>query len=69
MRLGPMLAGIAAGAGGMRLATSPGGLDSVATIAVGSGANIPFVLALQALCIFVVILSAPWLVKFIARYA
>ena len=31
------------------LATSPGGLDSVAIIAVGSGANTPFVLAVQTL--------------------
>lgn len=51
------------------LATSPGGLDSIAIIALGSGANIPFVLAIQALRIFVVILTGPPLAKFIARYA
>jgi membrane AbrB-like protein len=51
------------------LATSPGGLDSIAIIAVGSGANIPFVLAIQALRIFVVILTGPPLAKLISRYA
>jgi membrane AbrB-like protein len=51
------------------LATSPGGLDSIAIIALGSGANIPFVLAIQALRIFVVILTGPPLAKFISRYA
>ncbi len=51
------------------LATSPGGLDSVTIIAVGSGVNIPLVLAVQALRIFIVILSGPALAKLITRYA
>ncbi|AWK89598.1 AbrB family transcriptional regulator [Azospirillum thermophilum] len=51
------------------LATSPGGLDSVAIIAVGSGANVSFVLALQTLRLFVVILTGPPVARLIARYA
>jgi len=41
------------------LATSPGGLDSVAIIAVGSGCDVPFVLALQTLRLFAVVLTGP----------
>jgi membrane AbrB-like protein len=51
------------------LATTPGGLDSVTVIALGSGANVPLVLAVQALRVFVVILSGPPLAKLIARVA
>jgi membrane AbrB-like protein len=51
------------------LATTPGGLDSVTVIAVGSGANAPLVLAVQALRIVVVIVSGPAVAKLIARIA
>jgi uncharacterized protein len=51
------------------LATTPGGLDSVTVIALGSGANVPLVLAVQALRVFVVILTGPPLAKLIARVA
>jgi uncharacterized protein len=51
------------------LATSPGGLDSVAIIAVGSGADVPFVLALQTLRLVLVILTGPVTAKFVARTA
>jgi hypothetical protein len=51
------------------LATTPGGLDSVTVIALGSGANVPLVLAVQALRVFVVILSGPAVAKLIARTA
>jgi hypothetical protein len=51
------------------LATSPGGLDSVAIIALGSDTNVPFVLALQTMRIFVVVLTGPQLAKLISRYA
>jgi len=51
------------------LATTPGGLDSVTVIAVGSGANAPLVLAVQALRILVVIVSGPAVAKLIARTA
>lgn len=51
------------------LATSPGGIDSVAIIAVSSHADIPFVLAIQTLRVFLVILTGPQLAKLISRYA
>ena len=51
------------------LATTPGGIDSVTAIALGSGANVPLVLAIQALRLFVVLLTAPSLAKLIARVA
>jgi membrane AbrB-like protein len=51
------------------LATSPGGLDSVAIIALGSGANVPLVLAIQTLRVFFVILTGPAIARFIARTA
>ena len=51
------------------LATSPGGLDSVAIIAVGSGADVPFVLAIQTLRLFLIILVGPPLARLIARAA
>ncbi|MCP1559214.1 UNVERIFIED_ORG: membrane AbrB-like protein [Methylobacterium sp. SuP10 SLI 274] len=49
------------------LATSPGGLDSVAIIAVGSRADVSFVLAVQTLRLFVVLATGPILAKWIAR--
>ena len=51
------------------LATSPGGLDSVAIIAVGTGADVSFVLAVQTLRLFVVLLTGPLLARWIARGA
>jgi uncharacterized protein len=51
------------------LATTPGGLDSVTVIALGSGADVPLVLAIQAVRVFFVILSGPPLAKLIARIA
>jgi len=51
------------------LATSPGGLDSVAIIAVGSNADIPTVLAIQTMRLFVLILVGPRIAKLICRYA
>ncbi|MFN2460564.1 MAG: AbrB family transcriptional regulator [Candidatus Velthaea sp.] len=51
------------------LATTPGGLDSVAIIALGSGANVSLVLAIQTLRVLVVIVTGPPLAKLIARYA
>jgi uncharacterized protein len=50
------------------LATSPGGLDSVAIIAIGSHADLPFVLALQTLRMFMVIMTGPAIAKWISRY-
>jgi membrane AbrB-like protein len=51
------------------LATTPGGLDSVTVIALGSGANVPLVLAVQALRVFVVVATGPSLAKLVARIA
>ncbi|MDP4024840.1 AbrB family transcriptional regulator [Methylobacterium sp. NEAU 140] len=51
------------------LATSPGGLDSVAIIAVGSQADVSFVLAVQTLRLFVVLITGPLLAKWISRSA
>lgn len=51
------------------LATSPGGLDSVAIIVVGSHADVPFVLAAQTLRLFLVLATGPSLAKLIARAA
>lgn len=50
------------------LATSPGGLDTVAIIATGSGqADVAFVLAIQTLRLFLIILVGPPLARLIAR--
>lgn len=49
------------------LATSPGGLDSVAVIAAGSGCDVAFVLALQTLRLFAVILSGPFVARLVCR--
>ncbi len=51
------------------LATSPGGLDSIAIIALGSGANVPLILAIQTLRVFFVVLTGPAIAKFISRTA
>ena len=49
------------------LATSPGGLDSVAIIAVGSNADVPFVLALQTFRMLVVVVIGPFVAKLLSR--
>jgi membrane AbrB-like protein len=49
------------------LATTPGGLDAIAIIAVDSNADISFVLALQTVRLFVVIVTGPMLAKLICR--
>lgn len=51
------------------LATSPGGLDTVAIIAAGSRVDIAFVMALQTLRLFTILLTGPALARFISRYA
>jgi membrane AbrB-like protein len=47
------------------LATTPGGLYAVLAVAVGGGGNVGFVLAVQALRLFAMILAAPPLVRVI----
>jgi uncharacterized protein len=49
------------------LATTPGGLYAVLAAAAGSGANTTFVVAVQALRVFVMVLAAPPLVRLLAR--
>jgi membrane AbrB-like protein len=51
------------------LATSPGGVDSVAIIAAGSKANVPFVVAMQTARFVAVLLIGPSLARFMARRA
>jgi len=47
------------------LATSPGGMDSVAIIAASSPVDVPFVMALQVLRFLGVLLIGPPLAKFV----
>jgi membrane AbrB-like protein len=49
------------------LATTPGGLYAVLATAVGSGANTTFVLAVQVLRLFVMLLAAPGLARWLVR--
>jgi uncharacterized membrane protein AbrB (regulator of aidB expression) len=49
------------------LATTPGGLYAVLAIAFGSGADTTFVLAVQALRLFVMVLLAPAVVQLLIR--
>lgn len=49
------------------LATTPGGIDSVAITAIDSGADSSLVLALQMLRLFAVLLTAPLLARRLAR--
>jgi membrane AbrB-like protein len=49
------------------LATTPGGLYAVLPIAFGSGADATFVLAVQGLRVFVMVLAAPAVVRLLLR--
>jgi uncharacterized protein len=49
------------------LATCPGGVDSVAIIAAGSKADLPFVIAMQTARFIVILLLGPTLARFMAR--
>jgi membrane AbrB-like protein len=49
------------------LATSPGGLDSIAIIAATSNVNIPFVMSFQTARLLLVIATGPALARFMAR--
>lgn len=49
------------------LATSSGGLDIVAIIAAGSQVNIGFVMAMQSLRLFAILLVGPAMARFISR--
>ncbi len=49
------------------LATSPGGMDSVAIIAASSNVDISFVMALQTIRFFIIVLIGPPLARIVAR--
>jgi membrane AbrB-like protein len=49
------------------LASSPGGLDAVTIIANSSGADLPLVMAMQSCRLIIVIMTAPYLAKWISR--
>jgi membrane AbrB-like protein len=49
------------------LATSPGGMDSVAIIGASSKADLSFVMALQTLRLVIVLIAGPPLARFIAQ--
>jgi len=49
------------------LATSPGGLDTVAIIATSSQVDVPFVLSMQFARIIIVLATGPWLARFLAE--
>ncbi|MFV4845793.1 AbrB family transcriptional regulator [Edwardsiella tarda] len=51
------------------LATSPGGLDTIAIIAAGSQVNLAFVMALQMLRLFTILLIGPPMARWISRHA
>ncbi|MEN5018678.1 AbrB family transcriptional regulator [Erwinia sp. Eh17-17] len=51
------------------LATSPGGLDTVAIIAAGSRVDMAFVMAMQTLRLFTILFTGPALARFLSRYA
>ena len=51
------------------LATSPGGLDSIAVIAASSNVDIAFVMTLQTARLILVTLIGPWLARFVADRA
>ncbi len=49
------------------LATSPGGMDSVAIIATSSGADLSFVMALQTMRLIIVMIAGPPIARLVAR--
>ena len=51
------------------LATSPGGLDTVAMIAAGSRADMSFIMAMQTLRLFSILLAGPVIARAISRCA
>ena len=51
------------------LATSPGGMDSIAIISASSDVNLPFVMTLQAVRFVMVLLVGPAFARFLARHS
>ncbi|MFM2483926.1 AbrB family transcriptional regulator [Celerinatantimonas yamalensis] len=50
------------------LATSPGGANTVAIIALSTPVNVPFIMALQTARMLLVILLGPWIAKWLGRH-
>ncbi|KAI96076.1 ammonia monooxygenase [Rhodomicrobium udaipurense JA643] len=50
------------------LATSPGGMDSVAIIAASTNVDVPFVMALQTIRFLIIIMIGPPLARLVARH-
>jgi membrane AbrB-like protein len=50
------------------LASSPGGLDAVTIIASASGADLPLVMAMQSSRLLLVIITAPYLARWLSRH-
>lgn len=51
------------------LATAPGSIESMALMAIDAKADVSFVLALQTLRLFAVVLAGPWIARTICRFA
>jgi uncharacterized membrane protein AbrB (regulator of aidB expression) len=51
------------------LATTPGGMNAVLVTATSTGADTTFVLAVQVLRLFVMLLSAPLVARLLRRWA
>ena len=49
------------------LATSPGGIDTVAIIAASSQVDVPFVLSMQFVRVIIVLATVPRLARFLAE--
>jgi membrane AbrB-like protein len=49
------------------LATSPGGMDSIAIIAASTHVDMPFVMALQTIRFLIIVVTGPPLARFVAR--
>jgi uncharacterized protein len=49
------------------LATSPGGMDSIAIIAASTHVDVPFVMALQTIRFLIIVVTGPPLARFVAR--
>jgi membrane AbrB-like protein len=48
------------------LATSPGGIDSIAIIGMAGGADMPFVMAMQTARFLVVMATGAWIARLVA---
>lgn len=50
------------------LATSPGGANVVAIIALSTPVNVPFIMALQTCRLIIIILFGPWIARLMAKW-